>query len=1005
MPKPLVIVESPAKAKTIARFLGDDFLVEPSIGHIRDLPRSAAEVPAAYKSEAWSRLGVDVDNDFKPLYVVSREKQEQVRKLRSLVSQASEVYLATDEDREGESIAWHLLEVLAPQVPVRRMVFHEITRQAIEHAIAHPRDLDRRLVDAQEARRVLDRLYGYEISPVLWKKVMQGLSAGRVQSVFTRIVVERERERMAFRSAAWWSVSARFATAAADEFGASLARLGGRDVADGGDFGPDGRLREERPVVLLDETSAGGVAGALEAARFTVATVEERPYRRSPAAPFITSTLQQEAGRKLRFSAQRAMQVAQRLYEQGYITYMRTDSTTLSQTALDASREQARSLFGAENVPRSPRTYDRRVKNAQEAHEAIRPAGERFRTPAELARELHGDELRMYELVWQRTVASQMIDATGVTVRLRIDGETRSAAAGFPAGTTASFAASGTVITSPGYLLVYREGDDEPEDAKREEDVRLPELTAGDGLDASRFETEDHATKPPARYTEASLVRRVEELGVGRPSTYASMLQTIQDRGYVWKKGSALVPSFTAFAVVGLLEKHFPSLVDYGFTASMENDLDEIATGGEEAVPWLRRFYFGADGPSSPSPSPSPATVAGASADDAPGASVGPERAPHLAGVDGDHGLRDAVLAHLATIDAREVNSIAIGSGSDGEEIVVRVGRYGPYLQHGDERASIPDDLAPDEVTVERAEQLLAAPAGNRELGVDPVSGLPVVARAGRFGPYVQLGDADSVTDKPRTASLFKSMSLESLTLEQALELLMLPRVVGVDPSTGEEIVARNGRYGPYVQRGSDSRSLESEERLLDVALDEALALFAQPKQRRFGRAPAAPLRELGADPVSGGTIVLREGRFGPYVTDGTVNASLRRGDDAETISPARAAELIADKRAAGPAPARRGRGAKKAPAKKAAAKKAPAKKAPAKKAPAKTAAAKTAAAKTAPAKKPGAKKTVAKTAPARKSVAKRSPATAVAQRTISSNDVASAVPAAATSHVPARPT
>ena len=965
MAKPLVIVESPAKAKTIARFLGDGYLVEPSIGHIRDLPRSASEVPAAYKGEAWSRLGVDVDNDFKPLYVVSREKQEQVRKLRALVSQASEVYLATDEDREGESIAWHLLEVLAPRVPVSRMVFHEITRPAIEHAIANPRELDRRLVDAQEARRVLDRLYGYEISPVLWRKVMQGLSAGRVQSVFTRIVVERERERMRFRSASWWSVSARFVTASGEQVEASLAALGGRSVAQGGDFGSDGRLRDATSVLLLDALTADAVAGSLADARFAVASVEEKPYRRSPAAPFITSTLQQEAGRKLRFSAQRAMQVAQRLYEQGYITYMRTDSTTLSETALAAARDQARSLYGDENVPRSPRTYDRRVKNAQEAHEAIRPAGERFRSPSELARELHGDELRLYELVWQRTVASQMIDATGVTARVRVEGETTADAAGLPAGTVASFGASGTVITSPGYLLVYREGDDEPEESRRDEEVRLPALSPGDALEVSAVDTEDHATKPPARYTEASLVRRVEELGVGRPSTYASMLQTIQDRGYVRKKGSALVPSFTAFAVVGLLEEHFPSLVDYGFTASMENDLDEIASGGEEAVPWLRRFYFGAAGPDG--------EVGGAS-----------DRSTHLASVDGERGLKDAVLAHLATIDAREVNSIPVGTGSDGDDIVVRVGRYGPYLQRGEERASIPEDLAPDEVTVERAEEMLAAPSGNRELGTDPESGLPVVARAGRFGPYVQLGDAEG-GEKPRTASLFKSMSLDSVTLEDALALLRLPRVVGVDPATGEEVVARNGRYGPYLQRGSDSRSLDAEERLLEVGLDEALALFAQPKQRRFGRAPAEPLRELGADPESGGTIVLREGRFGPYVTDGTVNASLRRGDDAATITPERAAELLADKRAAGPAPGRRARGAKapatKAAARKAAAKKSPATKAAAKKAPAKKAAAKKSTAATSPATKPPvakapvAKKAPAKKAPAKKAAAKKAPA------------------------------
>jgi DNA topoisomerase-1 len=952
MAKPLVIVESPAKAKTIARFLGDDYLVESSIGHIRDLPRSAAEVPAAYKGESWARLGVDVDNDFKPLYIVAREKQEQVRKLRALVGQASIVYLATDADREGESIAWHLLEVLAPQVPVKRMVFHEITRSAIEEAIGNPHDLDRRLVDAQEARRVLDRLYGYEISPVLWKKVMQGLSAGRVQSVFTRIVVERERERMRFRSAAWWSVTGTFTTAANEQFAANLVSLAGREIADGADFGPDGALRSDRPLVLLDETGARGLAAAVEHASIAVTSVDEKPYRRSPAAPFITSTLQQEAGRKLRFTAQRAMSVAQRLYEQGYITYMRTDSTTLSQTAIDAAREQARSMYGATNVPGSPRTYDRRVKNAQEAHEAIRPAGDRFRTPAELARELHGDEMRLYELVWQRTVASQMIDATGVTARLRLEGATTAEAAGTPAGSTATFAATGTVITSPGYLLVYREGDDEAEDAQRDEDVRLPALSVGDGLGVTGLSTEDHATKPPARYTEASLVRRVEELGVGRPSTYASMLTTIQDRGYVWKKGSALVPSFTALAVVGLLEQHFPSLVDYNFTASMENDLDDIAAGEEEAIPWLQRFYFG-------EPEGAVAVTNGNGA------------GTHLTGVDGRVGLKEAVLEHLGLIDAREVNSIPIGVGSDGQPIVVRVGRYGPYLQRSEDRASIGEDVAPDEITIERAEEMLDAPTGNIELGTDPTSGLVVIARSGRFGPYVQLGEAES-GGKPRTASLFKSMTLDGVTLEQALKLLELPRTVGVDPTSGEEIVARNGRYGPYVQKGTDSRSLDAEERLLEIELDEALALFAQPKQRRFGRAAAAPLRELGADPVSGGTIVLREGRFGPYVTDGTLNASLRRSDDAETITPERAAELLADKRAAGPAPAKRGRGAKKAPAKKTAAKKAPAKKIAAKKAPAKKAPAKTAGATAAAAP---AKKSAAKKAPANKAAAKKAPA------------------------------
>jgi len=870
--KSLVIVESPAKAKTIARFLGPDYIVESSVGHIRDLPRSAAEVPAAYKGEPWARLGVDVENGFKPLYVISKDKQERVRKLRGLLKGASEVLLATDEDREGESIAWHLLEVLAPRVPVKRMVFHEITRQAIEAAIAAPRDLDRRLVDAQEARRILDRLYGYELSPVLWKKVMQGLSAGRVQSVATRIVVERERERMAFRPGTWWGLTGRFATEAGGTLDAELALLGGRPLASGSDFTAAGELEHPERVVLLDEVGARALADALAPARFRVAAVDEKPYRRSPAPPFITSTLQQEAARKLRFSAQRTMQVAQRLYEQGYITYMRTDSTTLSSSALAAARRQASALFGEAAVPPRPRTYDRKVRNAQEAHEAIRPAGEDFRLPAELADELGRDELRLYELIWQRTVASQMVDATGVTARVRIVGRTTGDSPAAPEGTEAEFAATGTVITVPGFLSVYAEGDDEEEAAPGER--RLPALRAGEHLEVHAVDAEGHSTKPPARFTEASLVRRLEELGVGRPSTYASILQTIQDRGYVWKKGSALVPSFTAFAVVNLLERHFPQLVDYNFTAAMEDDLDEIASGQEEAVPWLERFYFGAP--------------------DGDGEHVEPGR-----------GLKEAVSEHLAAIDAREVNSIPLGTDAAGRPIVVRVGRYGPYLQRGEERAAIPEDLPPDELTVARAEELLAAPSGERLLGTDPATGLPVLVRAGRFGPYVQLGEAEPGS-KPRTASLFKSMSPDSVTLEQALALLALPRVVGRDPATGEEVVARNGRYGPYVQRGGDSRSLESEEQLLDITLAEALELFARPKQRTYGRAGAA--RPLGVDPDTNQAVTLRSGRFGPYVTDGTVNASLRRGDDPETLSLERALELLAERRAAGPAPTRRRR-------------------------------------------------------------------------------------------------
>ncbi|HKH88977.1 MAG TPA: type I DNA topoisomerase, partial [Acidimicrobiales bacterium] len=852
--------------------------------------------PAAFKAEPWARLGVDVDNDFKALYVISKERRDQVAKLKRLVGDASEVYLATDEDREGESIAWHLVEVLSPRVPVHRMVFHEITPAAIAEAIAHPKELDRRLVDAQEARRILDRLYGYEVSPVLWRKVASGLSAGRVQSVAVRIVVERERERMRFRSASWWGIEGSF-VADGQGFGARLVDVGERAVATGEDFGPDGRLTNPA-TVLLDEASADGLVAALAGASYQVASVEERPYRRSPAAPFITSTLQQESARKLRYSAQRTMRIAQGLYERGYITYMRTDSTTLSETAVRAAREQATALYGASSVPAQPRTYRSRVKNAQEAHEAIRPAGESFRQPSAVAHELSADEARLYELVWQRTVACQMIDATGTTARVRLESATVSpapppvgATAPFEAGTVVGLLATGTVITVPGFLQVYREDTDE-EDGGSGDESRLPRLSEGQDVACEGLTTEGHETRPPARYTEASLVRRLEELGVGRPSTYASIIQTIQDRGYVWRKGTALVPSFTAFAVVGLMEHHFANLVDYGFTASMEDDLDEIAAGTEEYVPWLERFYFGES----------------RHLPRAEGASRQPR---HALAVDGTRGLKDAVLAHLEEIDAREVNSISIGADADGEEIVVRVGRYGPYLQHGESRAQVPDDLAPDELTIERALELLSKPSGDRLLGTDPVSGKPVLARAGRFGPYVQLGETgEDAGERPRTASMFASMSPDTISLEDALRLLELPRTVGTDPDTGDEIVAMSGRYGPYLKKAEETRSLDNEDQLFTVTLEEALARFAQPKQRRYG-VSAEPLRELGSDPVSGGPIALRSGRFGPYVTDGTVNASLRRGDDPETITPERAAELIQARREAGPST--RGRGAKKA--------------------------------------------------------------------------------------------
>src|SRR5262245_6798820 len=742
MSKRLVIVESPAKARTIAGYLGPDFVVESSVGHIRDLPDSAAEIPEKYKGESWARLGVNVEHGFEPLYVVDPDKKKTVAQLRKQLADADELLLATDEDREGEAIAWHLLEVLKPKVPARRMVFHEITRDAIERALGETRDVDERLVDAQESRRILDRLYGYEVSPVLWTKIMRGLSAGRVQSVATRLVVERERERMAFRAAEWWDL---LATLDPDAFEARLVSVDGQRVATGRDFGPDGKLRgDARP---LDEDAARGLAARLEDAAFRVSRVERKPYVRRPSPPFMTSTLQQDASRKLRYSAQTTMRLAQRLYENGYITYMRTDSTTLSESALTAAREQVTSLFGADYVPPEPRRYERKVKNAQEAHEAIRPSGDRFRTPQEVRSELSADEHLLYELIWMRTIASQMKDAQGQTVSLRI-------AADSSAGESVEFGASGTVITFRGFLAAYEEGRDADRAAQEEdEERRLPNLAEGDSVELRALEPQGHETSPPARYTEATLVRTLEELGIGRPSTYASILGTILDRGYVFKRGTALVPAFLAFSVVGLLEKHFSRLVDYDFTASMEDDLDRIASGDEHRVEWLGRFYFG----------------------------------------DGTGGLHELV-SDLGAIDAREINSLEIGDG-----IVLRVGRYGPYLERDGQRASVPEELAPDELTLERAEELLAQPSGDRELGDDPETDRPIVARTGRYGPYVTEVLPDDAKEKPRTASLFKTMSPDTVTLEDALRLLELPRVVGV-AEDGEEIVARNGRYGPYVQ-------------------------------------------------------------------------------------------------------------------------------------------------------------------------------------------------------------
>jgi DNA topoisomerase-1 len=850
MTKRLVIVESPAKAKTIAGYLGPDFVVESSIGHIRDLPERASEIPKAQRAK-YGALGVAIDDGFEPYYVVDPDKKRVVAELKSKLKDADELLLATDEDREGEAIAWHLLQELKPKVPVRRMVFHEITRQAIEEALDNPRPVDERLVDSQETRRILDRLYGYEVSPVLWKKVMPRLSAGRVQSVATRLVVERERERMAFVSAAYWDIEGVFDPG---QFTARLVALDGTRIAQGRDFGPDGELQAD--ARQLDEAAARGLAERLGGAAFDVRSVDEKPYTRRPAPPFMTSTLQQEGARKLRFSAQTTMRVAQRLYERGYITYMRTDSTTLSETALTAARAQARELYGADYVPSAPRHYDRKVKNAQEAHEAIRPAGDRFRLPDEVRRELNRDEVALYELIWMRTVASQMADARGQTVSLRL-GATSSA------GEDAEFGVSGTVITFPGFLAAYEEGRDD--DAAGEDGRRLPQVQPGEPVDARSLEPQGHETQPPARFTEATLVKALEDRGIGRPSTYASILSTIVDRGYVVKRGSALVPSFLAFAVTQLLEGHYERLVDYSFTARMEDDLDRIAAGEEERVDWLTRFYRGQNG---------------------------------------EPGLHALVTEHLDEIDARAVNSIEI----PGSDIVVRVGRYGPYLERGEERASLAEDVVPDELTAVRAEELLARPAEERVLGTDPETSRPILVRSGRYGPYVTEELPDGADEKPRTASLLQSMSPESVTLEEALKLLSLPRVVGAAPD-GEEVLARNGRYGPYVEKGGETRSLESEEQIFTISLDEALALLAAPKARRGRGAPRAPLRELGEDPSSGRPVQVKEGRFGPYVTDGETNASLRAGDSVESLALDRAVELLADRRARGPAkPRRRGR-------------------------------------------------------------------------------------------------
>ena len=977
----LVIVESPNKVRSIAGYLGPEFDVEASVGHIRDLPQPS-ELPATMKKGPYGKFAVDVEDDFTPYYVVNPDKKKTVTQLKKALKNADELYLATDDDREGEAIAWHLQQVLKPKVPVRRMVFTEITREAVTRALSNTRDLDIHLVDAQETRRILDRLVGYEVSPVLWRKVRAGLSAGRVQSVATRLVVERERERMAFRSASYWGVEADFSTVLSPvdvtarqdaSFTARLVTLDGRRVATGRDFNDDGELRPaavKASAVHLHQVGATAVAEAIGRGEPRVAGVEDKPYKRRPAAPFTTSTLQQEASRKLRMNPRETMRVAQGLYENGFITYMRTDSTVLSGQAVAAARSQVAELYGAEYVPERPRVYASKSKGAQEAHEAIRPAGDHFRTPAQVSGELTGAQFRLYELIWKRTVASQMADAVGSTATVTVEvpltpaaGESRDSG---PTFSTAGLTASGTVITFRGFLAAYEEGrdaeryqEDSGASAKDSKDVRLPAMITGQELAALAAEASGHETTPPPRYTEASLVKALEEREIGRPSTYAATMSTISDRGYVDHRGQALVPTWLAFAVTRLLEENFTELVDYDFTASMERDLDRIAAGEEDRVAWLRRFYNGQG-------------ASGAAVDET-ASTAGELDAAAALRAQGLKGLVD----NLGEIDARAVNSIEIGEG-----ITLRVGRYGPYLEDGEgKRANVPADVAPDELTVDKARELFARAADDgRELGVDPVSGHVIIAKDGRYGPYVTevLPDpeevagtaaADSATadgqsatkpartatstktrrtakaakPKPRTASLLRSMDLSTVTLEQALDLLSLPRVVGQDPESGADITAQNGRYGPYLKKGTDSRSLETEEQIFTVTLEQALEIFAQPKRRRGQAAARGPLRELGEDPATGKPVVIKDGRFGPYFTDGETNVTLRRGDDPATVTPERAFELLAEKRAKGPAKKRTTR---KTTAKKTTAKKTTAKKATAKKAAAKTATSGTAASK-----------------------------------------------------------
>ena len=867
--KALVIVESPAKAKTIGKYLGKDFAVEASIGHVRDLPKGKKEVPAKYKDEEWADLGVNVNDNFEPIYITSPGKTKQIAMLRQKLKDADNLYLATDEDREGEAISWHLLELLKPKVPVHRLVFHEITKEAILESLANPRDVDQQLVRAQETRRILDRLYGYGVSPLLWRKVRTKLSAGRVQSVAVRLI-----DRMAFVRATYWDLLGQFAKQSGEEFQATLVSVDGKRIPVGKDFdSATGKLREDR--ALLDEQQIHALLDRIRDGEFRIGSMEEKPFTSKPYAPFTTSTLQQEANRKLGFTARRAMQVAQSLYENGHITYMRTDSTNLAKVAVDAARDLVASEYGEEYLHSEPRVYQSKVKNAQEAHEAIRPAGHPFELPSHMQKQLNTDEFKLFQMIWKRTVASQMANARGRRISITVEGE------------GCVFQVGGKIIDFPGYLRAYVEGSDDPDAELADQETLLPDVVVGELLNCKQLESKSHTTAPPSRFSEAALTAALEEKGIGRPSTYASIIDTILNRGYVFKKGNALVPTWVAFSVVKLLETHLPNLVDYTFTAQMEDDLDSISRGEANSTDYLTRFYFG----------------------------------------NGTPGLKKQLDHKLEEIDARQIGTIPIGT-PDGEElVVVRVGRYAPYLEQGERRATLPDEMPPDEVTLAKAIELLEESAkADEPLGVCPDTHKSVFLKIGRFGPYVQRGTTED-DEKPQNAGLLKGMTIDDIDLPTALKLLSLPRELGDDPKAEKPVTVYNGRFGPYVKSGDETRSLPAEISPLDVTLVQALELLAQPKKTRGGfGAKKEPLKVFDESPVTKQKINLLDGRYGPYVTDGETNASLPKDTAVETLTFDQALQLLADR--AGKSPAKKKKTAtKKKAAKKTAGKKAATKK------------------------------------------------------------------------------